>query len=165
MSLEGPRPSPAQERGGFMNVTDLMTVDPSCVLPDDPLAVAARIMRALNIGIVPVINNRRERRLIGVITDRDMAIRCVAEGHDGSCTVGEHMTLSPLHTVSIDAEVSEVMALMEWQQVRRLPVVGISGRLSGIVTRADVVGRVGPGRPVEIERMLARLSAPAESAL
>ena len=147
-----------------MDVSEIMTVDPSCVLPDDPLAVAARIMRTLNIGIVPVISNRRDRRLIGVITDRDMAIRCVAEGHDGSCSVGEHMTISPLHTVSIDAEVSEVIALMEWQQVRRLPVVGPNRRLCGIVTQADVVRRVGPGRPVEIERLLARLSAPAESA-
>lgn len=146
-----------------MNVTDLMTVDPSCVLPDDPLAVAARIMRAVNIGIVPVINNRRERRLIGVITDRDIAIRCVAEGHEGGCTVGEHMTMAPLHTVSVDADVSAVIALMEWQQVRRIPVVAENGRLCGIITQADVVRGVGPSRPVEIERMLARLSAPAES--
>lgn len=144
-------------------MSEIMTVNPSCVLPDDPLAVAARIMRALGVGIVPVINNRRERRLIGVITDRDIAIRCVAESHDGTCTVGEHMTISPLHTVSVDADVSEVIALMEWQQVRRIPVVAANGRLCGIVTQADVVRSVGPGRPVEIERMLARLSAPAES--
>jgi CBS domain-containing protein len=146
-----------------MQVSDIMTVNPSCVLPDDSLAVTARVMRALDIGIVPVIDNRRTRRLIGVITDRDIAIRCVAEGHEASCSVGEHMTMAPLHTVSIDADVSEVIALMEWQQVRRIPVVAGSGRLCGIITQADVARGVGPGRPVEVERMLARLSAPAES--
>lgn len=146
-----------------MDVSEIMTVNPSCVLPDDPLPVAARIMRALDVGIVPVISNRRERKLIGVITDRDIAIRCVAESHDGTCTVGDHMTVSPLYTVSIDAEVDEVIALMEWQQVRRIPVIAPTGRLCGIVTQADVVRGVGPGRPVEVERMLARVSAPADS--
>lgn len=146
-----------------MNVSQIMTVNPSCVLPDDSLAVAARIMRALGVGIVPVIDNRRTRRLIGLVTDRDIAIRCVAEGHEASCSVSEHMTSAPLHTVTVDAGVSEAMALMEWHQVRRIPVVAASGRLCGIITQSDVARAVGPGRPVEVERMLARISAPVES--
>ena len=146
-----------------MNISKIMTVDPSCVIFDDPVAVAARIMRALDVGLVPVIASRADRRLLGVITDRDIAIRCVAEGHDGACRVGEHMTMRPLHTVTADAEVSEVIALMEWEQVRRIPVVTANGRLCGIVTQADVVRGVGPERPVEVERMLARVSAPAAS--
>ena len=145
-----------------MYVSEIMTVNPSCVVPDDSLVVAARIMRALDIGIVPVINNRKERRLVGLITDRDMAIRCVAEGHEADCSVGEHMTANPLYTVPFDATVDEVIALMEWQQVRRIPVVTSTNRLCGIVTQADVVRGIGPGRPVMVERMLARVSAPIE---
>jgi CBS domain-containing protein len=66
--------------------------------------------------------------------------------------------------VSVDAGVDEVIALMEWQQVRRIPVVAADNRLCGIVTQADLARGVGPGRPVVIERMLARVSAPVSSA-
>jgi CBS domain-containing protein len=147
-----------------MQVSEIMTVNPSCVTADDSLAVAARIMRALDIGIIPVVTNRKERRLIGVITDRDIAVRCVADGHDPDCAVRDHMTTAPLHTVSVDAGADEVIALMEWQQVRRIPVVAAADRLCGIVTQADLARGVGPGRPVLIERMLARVSAPVSSA-
>ena len=147
-----------------MQVSEIMTANPSCVTSDDSLAVAARIMRTLNIGIVPVITNRTEKRLIGVITDRDIAVRCVADGHEPDCAVRDHMTAAPLYTVSVDAAVDEVIALMEWQQVRRIPVVAAHNRLCGIVTQADLARGVGPGRPVVIERMLARVSAPVSSA-
>ena len=147
-----------------MKVRNIMTPGPACVTADDPLSAAAQVMRELDVGLVPVVNGRKSMRLVGVITDRDIAVRCIANLHEGGCQVRDHMTSQPLHTVRPDAEVDEVVALMEWQQVRRIPVVHEDGRLCGIVAMADVARWIGPGRPVEVERMVARVSAPPDLA-
>lgn len=145
-----------------MEVRDIMTASPSCVTPDDPLSIAAQVMREMDVGIVPVIDNRTDMRLVGVVTDRDIAVRCVAQRHEPGCQVRDHMTSMPLHTVHPDASVEEVIAAMEWEQVRRIPVVLENGRLCGIIAVADVARQIGPSRPVEIERMIARVSEPAD---
>ena len=105
-----------------MNARDLMTRNPLVVTPGQPLEDAARVMRDLDVGAVPVVDDPREPRLLGVITDRDMAVRCLAAGHAGECTVGEHMTAAPLHTVSPTADADEVMEMMKGCQVRRVLV-------------------------------------------
>lgn len=146
-----------------MIVRDIMTTTLSCVTPDDPVSTAALVMGEADIGFVPVIDNRIDMRLVGVITDRDIVVRCVARLHDSRCEVRDHMTVSPLHTIHPDASVEEVVAVMEWQQVRRIPVVLETGRLCGLVALADVVRYLGPSRPVEVERMIARVSAPVHA--
>ena len=146
-----------------MLVRDIMTASPSCITPEDPVSVAAQVMREVGVGIVPIVDNRADMRLVGVITDRDIAVRCAARGHEPRCPVREHMTLSPLHTVHPDENVEAVIALMEWEQVRRIPVVLQGGRLAGIVALADIARLVGPSRPVEVERMIARVSQPTHA--
>ena len=141
-----------------MEVREIMSTNPAFVTPDDPVSSAARVMRELGVGIVPVVDSRDDMRLVGVITDRDIAVRCAARGHDPKCPIRDHMTVSPLHTVHPGDGVEEVIALMEWQQVRRIPVVLANGRLTGIVALADIALQIGPSRPVEVERMIARVS-------
>lgn len=141
-----------------MEVREIMSSEPAFVTPDDPVSTAAQVMRERGVGIVPVVDNRDDRRLVGVITDRDIAVRCAARGHEPRCPVRDHMTVSPLHTVHPGDSVEEVIALMEWEQVRRIPVVLLNGRLAGIVALADIALQVGPSRPVEVERMIARVS-------
>jgi CBS domain-containing protein len=141
-----------------MDVRDIMTMAPSFVEPDDLVSAAAQVMREMGVGIVPVVDNPVDMRLVGVITDRDIAVRCVASAHDPRCLVRDHMTAMPLHTVRPEESVESAIALMEWEQVRRIPVVLHDGRLVGIIALADLATQVGPSRPVEIERMIARVS-------
>ena len=122
-----------------MRARDIMTANPQCVTPADSVQEAARIMRDAGVGIVPVVDEGQDRRLRGVITDRDIAVRCVAEGHDSSkCPVREAMS-SDVQTARADDDVSSVMRLMGKEQVRRIPIVDERGSLVGIVAQADIV--------------------------
>ncbi len=143
-----------------MKARDLMTPYPGVVTRHDPLSRAAEIMRDYNVGMVPVVDDPLAVRLLGVITDRDIAIRCVAPRHGGRCTVGAHLTEGPLATVDPDADVQEVMDVMREHQVCRLPVVE-HGRLVGVIAVADLARLEGPVEPLEVEWVLERISAPA----
>jgi CBS domain-containing protein len=143
-----------------MRVRDLMTPNPTVVTPEEPISHVARIMRDLNVGCVPVVEDKAEMRLRGVITDRDLVIRCLAERHFQDCKVGDHLTTASLDTVSPEADLAEVVALMERDQVRRI-LVTESGRLVGIVAQADLALKEGPQEPLVVEQMLERISAPA----
>jgi CBS domain-containing protein len=120
-----------------MKARELMTKDPAVVTPQEPIARAAQIMRDENIGAVPVVDDLSSMRLRGVITDRDIAVRHVAESHGNQCRVSDELTAGPLKTVTPDADAHEVMELMKREQVRRVPVVQ-GDRLVGIIAQADV---------------------------
>ena len=120
-----------------MKARDLMTSSPECVTGDDTLQRAAQIMRDRNVGAVPVVESRESMRLAGVITDRDIAIRHVAEGHRAEDQVRNHMSSGTLRTVGPDASADEVLTAMRDGQVRRIPVVE-GDRLVGIIAQADV---------------------------
>jgi CBS domain-containing protein len=128
-------------------------------LPGDSVRRAADIMRELNVGAVPVVEDAKSNLLRGIITDRDITVRCTAEGHAPTCAVKNHMTWLPLETTLPDEDVHEVMAKMERAQVRRIPVVTTEGVLIGIIAQADLATKVGPKEPREIEEFLERLSA------
>ncbi len=144
-----------------MKARDLMTQDPEFVTPDDPVTRAAQIMRDIDVGIVPVVDSRESRRLQGVITDRDIAIRHVAEGHSPECRVRDEMTSGRLDTVRPDTDESEIFSLMERDQVRRVPVVDEENRLVGIIAQADLATRLGPKEPEEVGELVEKISEPA----
>lgn len=143
-----------------MKARDLMTPHPGVVTAGDPLSRAAEIMRDYDVGMVPVVSDTLAMRLVGVITDRDIAVRCVAPRHGGRCSVAAHLTGAPLATVEPDADAREIMELMKEHQLRRLPVVS-DGRLVGVVSLADVARLEGPIDPLEVESVIERVSAPA----
>jgi CBS domain-containing protein len=121
-----------------MRAADIMTENPEVVTPDATLADAARKMRDLDVGIIPVVDSEQNRRLRGVITDRDITIRAVAEGRDaGSTRVSDVMT-SGVETCNKNDSVQDVLQLMEREQVRRVPITDREGRLVGIIAQADV---------------------------
>jgi CBS domain-containing protein len=122
-----------------MKIQDIMTRDPSCVTADATVREAAQVMKRENVGIVPVVDGQNERRLVGLVTDRDIAIRCVAEGKDGSCRVRDVMSSDELATCSQNDEVDNVMQAMRTEKVRRIPIVDERGALVGIVSQADVL--------------------------
>ena len=119
-----------------MKAREIMTSNPQVVTREDSVADAARIMRSADTGFVPVVDDRNSMRLSGVITDRDIAIRHVADNHANECTVGDHMS-ADVRTVKPDDNVKDVMEVMKSQQVRRVPVVE-DNRLVGIVAQADI---------------------------
>jgi CBS domain-containing protein len=145
----------------MMKARDLMTENPECVTEGDTIEHAAQLMRELNVGLIPVVDDSSSRRLRGVITDRDIATRHVASGHDsGKCRVSEEMSSGDLFTVTPDDDENTVMARMKEGQVRRIPVVE-NDRVVGIVAQADLAVRLGGSNPEEVERTLERISEPA----
>ena len=143
-----------------MKARDIMTPNPAVVTPDMPIARAAEIMRDLDVGIVPVVDDVSRMHLEGVITDRDIAVRCVAQKHDAKCRVSDHMTAHAIDTVGPDASVADVIAKMEQDRVRRIPVVDETKRVVGIIAQADLAVKLGPREPLEVEHMLERVSEP-----
>jgi CBS domain-containing protein len=142
-----------------MKARDLMTPYPAVVTFCDPLSRAAEIMRDCDVGMVPVVDDPLAMHLRGVITDRDIAVRCVAPRHGGRCTVGAHLTGAPLATVEPDADVQEVMERMKEYQVHRV-LVTQDGRLMGVIAVADLARMEGPLDPLQVESVLEYLSAP-----
>lgn len=135
-----------------MKAREIMTSNVECVTRQDSLSRAAQIMRDADVGAVPVVDDRQSMRLVGVITDRDIAVRHVAGDNSTDCCVGDHMSTGRLHTVSPDADVKDVMRTMKAEQVRRVPVTE-GDRLVGIIAQADIatsrVGERATGEVVE----------------
>jgi CBS domain-containing protein len=127
-----------------MNIRDVMTPNPRTVTPDESIQNAARIMRDEDTGVVPVVENGRP---VGVVTDRDIVVRAVADGSQVNRPIREIVT-NNLVAVTPDMSTREATALMSEHQVRRLPVVE-GDRLVGIVSIGDLAvkegrdGRVG----------------------
>jgi CBS domain-containing protein len=122
-----------------MKIQDIMTRDPSCVTPEATVREAAQVMSREDVGAVPVVDGESDRRLVGVVTDRDIAIRCVAEGKDGSCRVRDVMSSDDLATCTENDSIENVMQTMSTEKVRRIPIVDERGSLVGIVAQADVM--------------------------
>jgi CBS domain-containing protein len=112
---------------------DIMTASPRTIASSATVGEAAKLMRDENVGSLPVVH---QDRLVGVVTDRDLAVRVVAEGRDASTLVVEVASDRPV-TVEPTADLDEALQLMAEHQVRRLPVVE-GGRLVGVIAQADV---------------------------
>ena len=156
--------------GGGARVSDadricawqIMTEDPEAVTPDTTLADVSRTMRELDVGIIPVVRGEGDRTLLGVITDRDIVVRALAEGKDGSATVRDHMT-TEVSTVGRNDTVHDVLDVMKRERVRRVPVCDEGGRLIGIIAQADLaVSYAGLDlqRESEVEETIERISEP-----
>jgi CBS domain-containing protein len=122
-----------------MKIHDIMTRDPSCVTPNATVREAAQVMKREDVGIVPVVDGNDSKTLVGVITDRDIAIRCVADGRDTNVRVSDCMSADRLATCRENDDVDRVMDAMRTEQVRRIPIVDERGSLVGIVAQADIV--------------------------
>lgn len=145
-----------------MKAREFMTKDPECLTEDDTVQKAAQRMRELNVGLMPVVDDANSRRLRGVITDRDIATRHVAEGHDsGECRVGTEMTRDNLYTVTPDDDQDTVMERMRAGQVRRVPVME-DDRIIGIIAQADLAIELSDAAAEEVERTVEKISEPAK---
>ena len=128
------------------HIREVMTSDPVCVSERDSIREVARIMAREDTGVVPVVDGKK---IIGMITDRDIVVRLVAEGKDpANARVNEAMTKN-VRAVKEDSTVSEVLDVMSRAQVRRVPVVNDRNEIVGIVSMGDIAtetnqdGKVG----------------------
>jgi CBS domain-containing protein len=139
---------------------DIMCDSPQCCGPDDMLEDAAKMMDHCDCGAIPVIEQGDQRKAVGVITDRDIAVRAVARGKGPDTTVRECMS-SPLAVVGADSSVEECCDIMERSKVRRLMVVDTEGELCGVISQADIAIHLSKVKTAEVVR---EISEPCEEA-
>lgn len=118
-----------------------MTSDPACCLPRETVVTAGAIMKNHNVGCVPVVLDRDSMRVIGMITDRDIALRVVADQREYANTYVEDVMSKDVVLCSEDDDYNEVIDAMKEHQIRRIPVVDSQKRLRGIISLADMARR------------------------
>lgn len=142
-----------------MKAREIMTSSPSCCSPSDSLQDVARSMRDNDCGAVPVVDNGC---VVGIITDRDLAVRALAGGKSADAKVGDVITSDPC-CCTPEADLREVEKIMADNQVRRVPVIDADGCCVGIIAQADLARAAFHGRPVsqnEIAVVVERISEP-----
>jgi CBS domain-containing protein len=117
------------------SIKDVMTSDPCTIDAEKSVAYAAKMMRDEDVGLAPIVEGDK---LIGMLTDRDIAIRVVAEGRNPDQVTVREIASKQVVTIDPQQELDEALRIMAKHQVRRLPVVEEDGRLVGVVAQADV---------------------------
>lgn len=138
---------------------EAMTENPVCCLPNDLVSVAARVMRREGVGAVPVINDEQQKQLIGIVTDRDLAIKVVAESRDPNHAMVQDVMASTIVVCREREDLSSAIKAMEEHQIRQVPVIDDDGRIVGIISQADVATRWH--EPLQAAEMLEEISAAA----
>jgi CBS domain-containing protein len=138
-------------------ISDAMTSRTCAIDADRPVAYAAEMMRDENVGFAPIVEGDR---IVGTLTDRDIAVKVVAEGKDPQTTIVRTIASKDLVTVQPDEDLDEALNLMAQHQVRRLPVVEGGGRLVGVVAQADVAREA---KPKQTGQVLEEISEPRRS--
>ncbi len=124
-----------------MKVSQVMTPDPACCLPQDSVDIAARLMRIQDVGMIPVVEGENVPKLVGVLTDRDLAIMVVAPGREPRKTkVSEVMTRNVV-TCNENDSLNEALDSMKSHQIRRIPVLSKDG-VVGVVSQSDIALRL-----------------------
>lgn len=133
-----------------MNVKDVMTADPACCTADAPLTEVARMMVECDCGCIPVVDDMENKKPVGMITDRDITIRTVAEGKNPlDLTAADAMTTNAV-TVTPDTSLEDCCNLMEQHQIRRIAVVDERGRCCGMIAQADIAVNADSDKTAEV---------------
>ena len=143
-----------------MKCKEVMTANPVCCTPDETAARVAKFMKTENVGSVPICESRQSKKLVGIVTDRDLALQVVAAGKDpNTVKVADVMTHDPV-TCRPEEDFEHALEMMEMRQIRRLPVVDNNGQLIGIIAQADIAIRAEePDKTAELVEEVSRPSA------
>ena len=134
----------------------VMTKTTVCCLPNDTVARAARLMKRENVGAIPVIENQQTQRLVGIVTDRDLALKIVAGGRDAKSTQVKAVMTRQVVTCHPEDGVQKALDAMSEHQLRRIPVVDMDNKILGIIAQADVATRLN--KPEKIAEMVKQIS-------
>lgn len=143
-----------------MQVQEIMTTQPACCTADDSAAEAARLMREHDCGCIPVVDDSESQRLVGVVTDRDLAVRGLADNRGPETKVRDVMSTQPSCCGPSD-DVAEVERVMSEKQVRRVPVVDGNGCCVGIVAQADLAREEEKVGARKVAEVVERISEPS----
>ena len=147
-----------------MTAQEIMTPAPACCTPDDTAESAARLMVEHDCGCLPVVEDTETNRLVGVVTDRDLAVRGLAQGKSADAKVRELMSSEP-SCCAPDDDVEAVERIMAERQVRRVPVIDGKGCCVGIVAQADLARTSERGvGDREVGHVVERISEPTAGA-
>ena len=120
---------------------EVMTKNPVCCLPSDPVSKVAQLMKSKDIGSVPVIENEQTKKLVGIVTDRDLALKIVGEGRDLKSTKAEEVMTRKVVTCRAEDDLQKALDAMSEHKLRRIPVID-NNSIVGIIAQADVATRV-----------------------
>ncbi len=122
-----------------MKIKSVMTVDPVCCYVEESPMEAARLMEQFDVGVIPVTETQDSFKLVGLVTDRDIALSVVARGKDPQTTTLSECMSNRIISCHPNDDVQEVISLMREHQVRRIPVVDEANNIAGMVSIADLV--------------------------
>lgn len=131
---------------------DVMTKTLVCAYPDDTVAHVARLMRSEDIGPVPIVQDDASKKLMGIVTDRDLAIKVVAEELNPATTRVRDVMTTDVVTCRETDDIETALDAMSTNQLRRIPVVADGNMLVGIIAQADVATRLNPEKTGEVVR-------------
>lgn len=135
---------------------EVMTKNPLCCLPEDLVTKAAGLMKSENIGSIPVVEDEQTRKLVGIVTDRDLTLKIVAEGLDAKSTKVEAVMTRKVVTCRAEDDLQKALDAMSEHQLRRIPVVDGDNKIVGIIAQADVATRVD--QPQKTAEMVKEIS-------
>lgn len=137
-----------------MKVKELMTRHPACCQPETSLTDVARLMVDNDCGSIPVVD--QNEKIIGVVTDRDIVTRAVAEGKNPAQLRAEDCMTSRVVTISPEESIEECCQKMEEHQVRRIPVTDDAGKCCGIVSQADIALEGDEAETAEVVKLVSQ---------
>jgi len=129
------------------SIRDVMTSNPCSIDAEKSVAYAAKMMKEEDVGLAPIVEGDK---LVGMLTDRDIAIRVVAEGRNPDQTKVREVASNQVVTIDPQQDLDEALRIMAKHQVRRLPVVEEDGRLVGVVAQADIAREGDDNRTGEL---------------
>jgi CBS domain-containing protein len=132
----------AWKENSMQKCNDVMTQNPVYCLPNDMVVKAAELMKAGNFGSILVVEDEQTRKLVGIVTDRDLALKIIAEGRDAGSTKVEAVMTEEVVTCRADDDLQKALDAMAEHQLRRIPVVDRDNKILGIIAQADVATRV-----------------------
>ncbi len=121
-----------------MKVKDIMSKTPVYVTPEQDLNVVAKKMDENDIGAIPVVESRETLKIVGVVTDRDIVTRCVAQQVNPMMVRASEIMSTPVVTIDEEEDVEVAARTMEKNMIRRIPVVDKMGKFTGVVSQADI---------------------------
>lgn len=143
---------------------DLMTEDPSCCLPSDPVNKAAQLMKTEDVGAIPVVDDHKTRQLIGIVTDRDLALNVIAAGRNAQNTSVADVMTRNVTTCRASDDLEKALTEMSDQQLRRIPVVDDNSRIVGIIAQADIATRLdAPKKTAAVVEEISKAAAAGRS--
>jgi CBS domain-containing protein len=143
---------------------DVMTQNPVYCLPGDMVIKAAELMKTGNIGSVLVVEDEQTRKLMGIVTDRDLALKVVAEGRDAASTKVEAVMTQDVVTCHAEDDLQKALDAMTAHQLRRIPIVDGDKKILGIIAQADVAIRADlPEKTAEMVKEISQPEAIPES--